>query len=234
MRVLKGTLRFGVGAQLFRRSLVVFQFVLSILMIVGTVVVYRQLQYIQTKNLGYDRENLINIKSEGELAQKFRLFQQELTQKAGIESVTFMKTGPLQNGSTTDGVNWTGKDPRAAIQFNNTAVGYDFAKTLGIKFVQGRDFSPAFGTDSSNYLINQAAAKRIGYKDPVGQPLTFGRVPGTIVGVMEDYHFNSLHVAIRPLIVRLQKGNDYGNILIRTKPGQTKQSLASIEALCKD
>jgi putative ABC transport system permease protein len=233
VRVLKGTLRFGAGAQLFRRGLVVFQFVLSMMMIVGTVVIYRQLQYIQTKNLGYDRENLIRIRSEGELGQKFPLFKQELSRMAGIQSVTFLKINPLQNGNTSDGASWVGKDPTAAIQFNNTSVGYDYVRTMGMKLIRGRDFSPAFGTDSTNYLINEAAARRIGYKDPVGQPLTFWNRPGKIVGVIQDFHFNSLHVAIRPLIIQFQKNDHWGNILIRTQPGQTKQALASIEALCR-
>ncbi|GAB4010034.1 ABC transporter permease [Spirosoma migulaei] len=233
VRVLKGTMRFGAGALLFRRGLVVFQFVLSMLMIVGTVVVYRQLQFIQTKNLGYDRENIINIPGEGELASNYSTFKQELLRIAGIQSVTHMMTNPLQNGNTTDGVHWVGKDPSLAIQFNNTAVGYDYTKTFKLKLIRGRDFSPSFGTDSSNYLINQAAAKRIGYKDPIGQPLTFGKTPGKIVGLIEDFHFNSLHVPIRPLIIRLGEHWWPNNILIRTQPGQTKQALASIQALCQ-
>jgi putative ABC transport system permease protein len=231
--VLKGTLRLGAGAQLFRRGLVVFQFVLSMLLIIGTVVIYRQLHYIQTKNLGYDRENLIKIQGEGNIAQKFQLFKQDLLQMPGIQSVSHIQTSPLQNGNTTDGVNWVGKDPTAAIQFNNTWVGYDFAKTMKINIIRGRDFSPSFGTDSSNYLINQAAARRIGYKDPVGQPLSFGQKPGTIVGLIEDFHFNSLHNPIRPLIVRLAENWNYDNVLIRTKPGQTEQALASVEVLCR-
>ncbi|MVM33051.1 FtsX-like permease family protein [Spirosoma sp. HMF4905] len=238
VRVLKGTLRFGAGAQLFRRGLVVFQFVLSMLMIVGTVVIYKQLQYIQTKNLGYDRENLISIPGEGELARNYSTFKQELLRLAGIQTVTHALTNPLQNGNTTDGVEWPGKDPNSAIQFNNTVVGYDYAKTLKLKLIEGRDFSPNFGTDSSNYLINQSAAKRMGYKDriagsPIGQPLSFGKKPGKIVGLIEDFHFNSLHVPIRPLIIRLGENWSPNNILIRTQPGQTKQALASIEALCK-
>jgi putative ABC transport system permease protein len=233
VRVLKGALQFGKGAQLFRRGLVVFQFVLSMLMIVGTVVIYQQLQYIQTKNLGFNRENLIRIPGEGELADKYTKFKEELLQMPGIQSVSHIQTSPVKNGNTTDGVQWVGKDPSAAIQFNNTWVGYDFAKTMQVKLKGGRDFSPAFGTDSNNYLINQAAAERIGYKNPVGQPLTFGYKSGTIIGVVEDYHFNSLHTAIRPLIIRLAETRSYGNILIRTQPGQTSQALSSLEALCQ-
>lgn len=234
VRVLRGTLRFGLGAQLFRRGLVVFQFVLSILMIVGTLVIYRQLQYIQTKNLGYDRENLIQLSTNNsKLGAKYDTFKEQLLKMQGIQSVTFSQTSPLGNSNTSDGVSWTGKDPTAAIQFNNTSVGYDFVRTLGIDLRGGRDFSPAFGTDSTNYLINEAAAKRIGYKDPIGKPLTFWSRPGTIVGVLEDYHFNSLHVAIRPLILRLQKTNHYGQILVRTQPGQTELALASLKQLCR-
>ena len=149
----------------------------------------------------------------------------------GISSVTHTQVNPLRNGSTMDDVHWVGKDPTQAIQFNNTWVGYDYTKTMKIKLIRGRDFSPNFGTDSTNYLINQAAAKRMSYKDPVGQPLRFGDKPGTIVGLIEDFHFNTLHVAIRPLIIRLGETWWPNNILIRTQPGQTKQALASIEAL---
>ncbi|WP_460995991.1 ABC transporter permease [Spirosoma harenae] len=233
VRVLKGTLRFGAGAQFFRRGLVVFQFVLSILIIVGTVVVYRQLQFIQTKNLGYDRENLIRIPGEGNLAQKYQTFKQELLQMPGIQSVTQMQTNPLQNGNTTDGVHWIGKDPTLAIQFNNTWVGYDFVKTMGLNLVRGRDFSPGFSTDTTNYLINESTAKRLPYKDPVGQPLRFGKRSGKIVGVLKDFHFNSLHVPIRPIIIRLADTWAWGNILVKTQPGQTKQALASLESLSK-
>ncbi len=232
VQVLKGRLRFAAGAQLFRRGLVVFQFVLSMLMIVGTLVIYQQLHYIQTKNLGYDRENLIQVPSNSsKLGEKYKTFKEELLKQPGIEAVTYSQRSPLGNGNTTDGVSWTGKDPSAAIQFHNLAVDYDFVKTMNIKLIQGRDFSPAFGRDSTNYLINQAAAKRIGYKDPVGKPLTFWDKPGMIVGVVEDYHFNSLHLAIRPLIIRLKADNHYGTVLVRTKPGQTRQALSSLEAL---
>ncbi|SFO88698.1 duplicated orphan permease [Chitinophaga sp. YR627] len=233
VRVLKGTLQTGPRAQLFRRGLVVFQFVLSILMIVGTIVVYQQMKYVQRKNLGFDRENLIIMRGEGSIAMHFQTFKQELLQQPGIQSVSHMQTNPLRNRNTTDVVSWQGKDPGLAIQFNNTAVGYDFVKTMHLQILHGRDFSPAYGADSANYLINESTAKRLGYKDPIGQPLTFGKQAGTIVGVLKDFHFNSLHVPIRPIIIRLNEKQIYDNILIKTQPGQTKQALASIEGLCR-
>ena len=90
--------------------------------------------------------------------------------------------------------------------------------------IKGRDFSKDYGTDSTNYLINEAAAKRIGYKDPVGQSITMWKKPGKIIGVMEDFHFQSLHEPIQPLILRLSGDKKEANIVVRTQPGQTKHA----------
>jgi len=235
VKVLKGSLKFGSGARLFRQGLVVFQFVLSMLLIVGTIVVYRQVNFIQTENLGYDRENLIYIPVEGELATltKFKTFKDELLRMPGIQTVSSMNEAPFSIGNSTGGVSWTGKDPNVNIEVTQTAVGYDLLKTLKAKLVAGRDFSAEFSTDTSNYIINESLAVRTGYKDPVGQPITMWGKPGKIIGVMEDFHFQSLHTPIAPLILRLSTEPSSQNFLIRTQPGQTKQAVASIESLWK-
>ncbi|GAB3771971.1 ABC transporter permease [Spirosoma horti] len=240
VRVLKGTLKFGAGARLFRQGLVVFQFVLSMLLIVGTIIVYRQVNYVQTTNLGYERENLIYVPVEGELTAQsaYKTFKDELLRQPGIMAVSSMQEAPTNIGSSTGGVSWPGKDPNVNIEITQTAVGYDLMKTLKIKLA-GRDFSPEFSTDTTNYLINEATARRIGYKSGgspeslVGQPITMWGKPGKIIGVMEDFHFQSLHIPISPLILRLSQEPGSQNFLIRTQPGQTKQALASIESLWK-
>ncbi len=228
-RVLKGTLRFGSGAQYFRRGLVVFQFVMSMLLITGTLIVYRQLHYIQTKDIGYDRRNLIKVPGQG-IAAKYTTLRDELLRLPGIEAVTHAALNPLGNTNTTESVSWPGKDPNDVISFNQTGVWYDFAKVLKVHIIQGRDFSPAFA-DSNNYLVNQMAAARIGYKDPVGQPLTFWGKPGKIIGVIEDFHFNSLHQPITPMIIRLDPTYSFDNILIRIAPGKASEALAGIETV---
>lgn len=228
-RVLKGTLRFRTGAQFFRRGLVVFQFVMSMLLITGTLIVYRQLNYIETKDIGYDRKNLITIPGQG-IAKQYEAFRNELLGLPGIQAVTHAALNPLGNGNTTESVSWPGKDPNDIISFNQTGVWYDFAKVLKVNILQGRDFSPAFA-DSNNYLVNQMAAARMGYKDPVGQPLTFWRKPGKIIGVIEDFHFNSLHEPITPMIIRLDPRNSFDNILVRLEPGKSKEALAGIETV---
>ncbi|GAB3494847.1 ABC transporter permease [Spirosoma knui] len=233
IRVLKGTIQFGAGARLFRQSLVVFQFVLSLVLIVGTIVVYRQISYIQTKNLGFDRANLIYVPAEGELASKYTTFKQELLERPGIQSVTYMNGTPTNAFGSTGNVKWPGKDPNLNIEFQFSTVDYDFTKTLKIS-LKGRDFSPAYGMDSVSYLINQTAARRIGYEDPIGKPLTLWGKPGTIIGVLDDFHQHSLHIAIEPMIIKLSPDLTNQNIIVRTQPGQTKQALASLETVCRE
>lgn len=228
-RVLKGALRFGSGALFFRRGLVVFQFVMSMLLITGTLIVYRQLNYMKTKDIGYDRKNLVSIPGQG-IAKQYEAFRNELLKSPGIEAVTHAALNPLGNSNTTESVEWPGKDPNDMISFNQTGVWYDFAGVLKVNIVRGRDFSPAFA-DSNNYLVNQMAAARIGYKDPVGQPLTFWGKPGKIIGVIEDFHFNSLHQPITPMIIRLDPHYSFDNILVRIRPGKTKEALATIKSV---
>jgi ABC-type antimicrobial peptide transport system permease subunit len=149
----------------------------------------------------------------------------------GIQSVARLQN-PLTGfgSSSTFGITWPGKPAGSTPNFMIQRAGYDLVKTLKLS-VKGRDFSPAFGTDSTNYLINEAAAKIIGYADPLGKPLTQWNQPGTIIGVLKDFHYGSLHKPIEPLVIRLSKPSPSEAILIRTQPGQTKTALASLETL---
>ena len=235
IRVLKGVLRSGRGASAFRRGLVVFQFTLSIVLIVSVIVIFRQMKYAQTKNLGYDRENLVYIPIEGELVKKYEGFKQQAERLPGILSVSNMREQPTTINHHVGDIVWTGKDPNLAISFANTAIGYDFVKTLHLQLREGRDFSTAFATDSAGFMVNEAAVRKMGLQYPVvGQPLTWGRHPGTIIGVLKDFHFGSMHKTIEPLVIRLNTQQAWGNILVRIGGGKTKEALAGLEKLCKD
>ena len=234
VRVLKGLPKFSGSALWFRKGLVVFQFVLSIILIIGTIVVSKQVNYIQTMNLGYDRENLLYIPLEGDLIPKYQLFKNQVLQTPAIKDVTRITDVPTQIENGTGGVDWIGKDPNKDIEFTQSAVGYDFVKTMHLKVVEGRDFSKDFPTDSVGYLLNESAAKIIGYKDPIGKPLTFWRKKGTIIGVLKDFHFNSAHTPINPIIFRMGEDMSWGSALVKTKPGKTKEALASLEKICKE
>ncbi|SKB56830.1 ABC transporter permease [Dyadobacter psychrophilus] len=233
--VLKGALKFKPSAAYFRQGLVVFQFGLSILLILSMIVVYRQIEFIQNKNLGFTKSNLLYISDvEKGMAKNFASFKQVLENEPGIKAVTVSQAGPMDYGSSTMGVTWPGKDTTQRMLFNVNPVGFDFVKTMGIKLLEGRDFNPTFGTDTSNYLLNEAAAKKIGYKDPVGKELTMWGKKGKIIGLMKDFHIGSLHVAIEPLIVNLQpKQDSWGAVLILTEPGKTKLAIANIEKVYK-
>jgi putative ABC transport system permease protein len=233
VRVLKGSLTFSRNALWFRKGLVVFQFTLSIILIIGTIVVSRQIDYIQHTNLGYDRENLVYVPLEGDLTAKYELFKNQAIQMQGIKSITRMTDNPTQIENGTGGVQWEGKDPDVDIDFTHAAVGYDFVKTMHLQMAQGRDYSKDFASDSVGYIINESALKIIGFKDPIGKPLTFWQKKGTIIGVLKDFHFNSLHTKINPMVLRLGEDIEWGSALVRTAPGKTKEALASLEKICK-
>ncbi|MCW3107778.1 MAG: macB 22 [Segetibacter sp.] len=234
VRVLKGSLRFTTTALLFRKGLVVFQFMLSIILIIGTIVVSRQVNYIQSINLGYDRENLLYVPLEGDLTARYALFKEMALKMPGVKEVTRITQQPTEISNGTGGVQWEGKDPTSMVQFTQAAIGYGFTKTMKLQMAAGRDFSTNFATDSVGYIINETALKTIGYKDPIGKPLTFWQKKGTIIGVIKDFHFNSLHTPIHPLVLRLGETIEYGTALVRTEKGKTKQALASLEKICKD
>jgi len=233
IRVLKGTLKFTAGAALFRRGLVVFQFVLSIVLIIGTIVVAGQINYVRTINLGFDREDLLYIPLEGDLTAKFKVFKEQASHLPGVSDMARISQAPTSIENTTGGVDWDGKDPNVRPMFTQVSAGYDLARTLHLQFVAGRDFSKDFATDSVGYILNEAALKKIGYKDPIGRRLTFWDKKGKIVGILKDFHFNSLHTPILPLVIRLREEESWGEAMVRTKAGQTKQALAGLEQLCK-
>ena len=233
VRVLKGSLKFTWGARFFRKGLVVFQFTLSIILIVGMIVIYRQMDYIQTKNLGYNRENLIYIPIEGELVKKYGLFKEQVAKETSILGITKMRNSPTVIEHHTGSIEWPGKDPNTAVSFADAVVGYDFVNTMKLKIKEGRDFSKEFGTDSASYILNETAVKKIGFENPIGQTVSWGNRPGKIIGVLQDFHFNSMHQAIDPLIIRLDENWKWGTILVRAKAGKTKEAIAGLERICK-
>jgi hypothetical protein len=132
------------------------------------------------------------------------------------------------------GLSWEGKDPKVTYRFVHAAVGPDFLQSMKIQLVAGRDFSGVFPKDSGNIIINETAAKLMGFKDPVGKTITNFDYPIHIVGVVKDFHFQSLHDAIQPLFLNQGKKEWFGTIIVRTKPGQTTAALAGLEKLGRE
>ena len=231
--VLKGAIKLTAGAVWFRKGLVVFQFVLSMVLIIGTIVISKQVAFIQTRNLGYDRENLIYVPVEGNLITIYETWKEEALKMPGIQSISRVSDDPTNFDSQTNSVDWEGRSPNTLISFEQPVVGYDFLQTMKLKMASGHLFSKDFPTDSEGYVINETAAQRIGYTDPVGRTVTMNGQRDKIIGVLKDFHFRSLHEQIQPLIMRFSERGASGTVLIRTQRGKTKEALTGLEALCK-
>ena len=229
LRSSKGNISHGAG---IRKGLVVFQFMMSIILIVGTITVYKQLGYIHSKDLGVDRENVIYMDFEGGIKAQFNTFKNELLQEPGIVSVSAGSQNPLSIGQNTMYVDFEGKDPKDTTLYNIISTEIGFVETMGIEMDQGRVFSEVFGTDSSNYIINEKAAKAMGMEDPIGKRLELWDIEGTIIGVMKDFHMRSLYQPIDPVIFRLD--HESAQIMfVRLDAGQTAEGIASLERVFK-
>ncbi len=237
--VLKGVFRFTRGAVWLRKSLTVFQFVLSIVLMIATIVILRQTDYVQHANLGYDRENLIYIRLEGDLLsmEKYELFKQDALTMPGIAMVDRSTETPHAMNFLADAeaFNWEGKNKGDRVSFKPASVGFDFVKLMGLKIVEGRDFSPKNLTDSSDgFLVNEEALRQMGMHQPLGKWVSAWKKKGHIIGVLKDFHTHSFREPILPVMIDVKEWEDFGVILVRTKPGQTKEAIASLGKVYKD
>jgi putative ABC transport system permease protein len=233
IQVLKGTLKSGPRAAIFRKGLVIFQFVLSIVLIISTILISRQIHFVQTANIGYNRENLLYIPIEGTLLSKLDVFKTEALKIKGVANLTELTEAPTEMNNGTLSIGWQGKDPNEHVRFIHDAIGPDFMKTMDLQMVSGRSFPSDGVYDSLGVIINETAAALMGYQDPVGKPVFSGSSRSQIIGVVRDFHFKSLHEPIEPLVLFMGKGDYYSSIIIRTRAGQTKTALANLEKLCR-
>ncbi|HEX3768485.1 MAG TPA: ABC transporter permease, partial [Puia sp.] len=190
VKVLKGAFRTGRLAAVPRKVLVVVQFTISIALIIGTVIVYNQIQYTRNRPIGYDRNGLMMIRMKSpDFYGKFGVLKTELENAGAISQFAESSSPATDVYSNNDGFSWPGKDPSVNGAFDNIWVTHDFGKTVGWQFRQGRDFSRAFATDSSAVVINEAAVKFMGVKDPIGKTISWTARPGknfTVIGVIKD------------------------------------------------
>ncbi|MDO6433214.1 ABC transporter permease [Flavitalea sp. BT771] len=238
IRTLKGIFRFTQSAIWFRKGLTIFQFVLSIVFLIATIVIVRQTRYVQNTNLGYDRDNLIYIRIEGALSNidKYQLFKQRASTMPGIQVIDRSTETPhSMDFLTADAINWEGKGPHDQVGFKPASVGFDFVKMMHLTTVQGRPFSRLNATDSSDaFMVNEEAVRRMGMKDPIGKWVSAWKKKGHIIGVLKDYHTGSLHEPIMPVILDVKEFEYFGVIMARAYPGQTPVALASLEKVYKE
>ena len=145
-----------------------------------------------------------------------------------------MRQTPTGHHHYKGDISWPGKDPDNKESIADVIVGYDFVKTLQLKLKEGRDFSTDYGTDSTNFLVNESMVAKMGYQNPIGKKLSWGNEEGIIIGVLKDFHFYSMHRAIDPMVIRLNEKQKYGTILVRVEAGKTKNALAALEKVSKE
>lgn len=234
IKVLKGSLKMEPGSMLFRKALVVFQFILVITFIGGTVIVSRQLDYMQSKDLGFDKENILYVRLQGDLRDKYDVFRQRLLSSPGVQGVTRSTNVPSHINTHEYDLSWEGKSQEEKVVAIHNGVGYEFLPMMNITLLEGRNFSRDFISDSSAFIVNETALKIIGYDNPIGKPLGFLHRQGTIIGVVKDFHLKSLREPIMPLIMYLGEHETWGNVLIKAEQGQTQDVIASLDAIFRE
>jgi len=200
--VLKSIFSKGKKGSVFRYILVVIQFSLSIILIISTLIVFKQMNYLKKHDLGFDKDNLVYLPIKGELSEKFPEFKDELLKIPGIESVTRSSNILTNIGLVASGLDWEGRAEDDSPIFSFEGIDYDYFKTCKMEFVAGRGYSREFANDEENYILNETAIDRIGYKEnPIGKSFAMWGRKGKIIGVVKDFNFQSLSKEIDPLIL---------------------------------
>lgn len=238
--VLKGKTGEGWGLLTIRKGLVVFQFTLSIMFIIGLLVIQEQVKYARSKSMGYNRDNIVIFQWKGELFDMwsgllegksnatFETFLLQAKSIPGVTSATNMSGNILTEIFGQSGITWSGNEDERNYLFQSPAVGYDFIETLGIKLKIGRAFSKEHHDDYSRIILNETAVRMMDLKDPVGKRIDMNG-GSEIIGVVEDFHYGSLHQSVEPLILRcLPTGR---TMMVRIKAGSEKETIGHLEQL---
>lgn len=233
--VLKGKISSGFKGGFLRSFLVVFQFAISIFLIIGTLVIYNQLKYIQNKDLGYNRDHVLIVQNVWTLGNKLQTFKQEVKQLAGVKSVGIGDATPTSNyGNSTTMFKDKMPDQKRSLQSQYWSVDEDYIPTLGIKMATGRNFSKQMLTDSTGVIINEAAAKLLAFENPVNQVLYIPQdqqakvmKPYHIIGVMKDFNFHSLRENVTPMVFNMEKSN--GAIIARVNAADIPLLLSQVK-----
>ncbi|MFC4874588.1 ABC transporter permease [Negadavirga shengliensis] len=216
----------SIGELWARKGLVVFQFTVSILLIVSVWVVYQQMKFIQSKHLGFDRESVITFTAEGKLAEETETFLSEIKKIPGIINAAYMDGDLISMHNGTTGVWWEGKNPDHIVDFGMLRTGYDLVETLGIELKEGRSFSRDFMAESSKVIFNDAAIESMGLTEPVGKTVTVWGEEKQIIGVVKNFHFESFYENVNPFFFMFS--NRAHHMLVKVNAGTAKETLAQL------
>jgi putative ABC transport system permease protein len=235
---LKAGMTGGIRGGLFRKITVVVQFTISIILILFTIVTYRQLKYMQGKSLGFDKENLIYIQIKGSMTESYPVIKQEFSVNPSVISVSASTNPPQDIGNNADNIWWEGKSPEQHTLVSMAGIDFDYVETMGIKMKSGRTFSKTYSMDlphdtTGTFLINEQLEKLMGTDNAVGKVLKFGNTRGLIVGVMKDFNFQSLRSKVDPLALWIWPGKFLNYIFFRVRPGNLHETVGGLEKTWK-
>jgi len=214
--------------------LVVFQFTMSSVLIVAVITVYQQVRFIQSTNPGYNKDNIVRFYSEGSIQGKEDQFIAEMKKIPGVINASFTFNNMIGRNFGVWGISWEGKDPNEDIYFEGFGAGYDFIETMGMQMKEGRSFSRNYRDDYSKILLNEAAIKAMHLKNPVGKIVTVFDNKRQIIGVVKDFHFESLHEPVKPAYFTLQENpgkNPWFKIMARIRAADQQQTILAIQHL---
>jgi putative ABC transport system permease protein len=233
IQVLKGHLSKGSKSSTLRSTLVVFQFATSIVLIVGTIVIYRQMHYMLNKKVGFDKEQVLLIQGTNSLKNQAETFKNELMTLSGIQSVSYADYLPIQGSKRNGNGFWKEGEVKTeeAIGGQFWRVDYDYVKTMGMKIVEGRDFSVKVASDANAVLINQKMADKLFQGNALGKKITNGNEPQMVIGVVEDFHFETMKEEIAPLCMAIGYNSNIASV--RVTATDMTELLKSIETTWK-
>lgn len=231
VKVLKGEIKNSVGEIWARKGLVIFQFTITIVLIVGVIVIHKQTNYALTKNLGYNRDNVVFFSQEGTIQDRRDAFFTELRKIPGVASAAGTSHTLLHQMNNTSGLDWRTKQPEERILFENIRVDYEFQKTMGMELITGRWFDKQFGADSTKIVMNEAAVKVMGFtpEEAIGETIKlWDEYDLQIVGVLKDFHYQSIHQEVSPAFFWL---GDTWNTAVRLEAGKEVLAMTKVQEL---
>ena len=229
--VLKGKLNTSISELWLRKGLVIFQFSISILLIIAVGVVYMQMDLIQSKNLGYTKDNVITFERKGKLNSNLESFLSETRNLPGVTSASCVSESITNINSTSWGHTWEGQLPGGdQVEFSGVNVGYDFIETVGIQIKEGRSFSPNFGDEASTVILNEAVIEAMHLANPIGKWIDLFGTKREIVGIVKNFHYRSMYETIKPIFV-ICNPNYTDKVVLKIRSDFEQNTIAELTAL---
>ncbi len=231
LKALKGKIAGGMGNAGFRRVLVTVQFTVSIVLIIGTLIIGNQLKYIRNKSLGYDKENVLSFWMSNDMVKHYDAVKADLLHQPGVLAVSRSGGDIIDFSGWTGDNDWTGKPAKSNLLFHNIFTDQQFIPFFKMKLMQGRNFTGAV-VDSNHFILNETAVKEMGIKNPLGMNMRIQKIRGTVIGVVQDFHYTTMHKKIEPAVFEFNPANSW-HVYVKTTGADAQKAIAAVQSQWK-